>query len=65
MRETTYKGIPLSMWKHERLLDRLTDYELAELHAIMYCELLDMIEPIVDKSPMLESMLVLDKISKL
>ena len=53
------------MWKHERLLDRLTDYELAELHAIMYCELLDMIEPIVDKSPMLESMLVLDKISKL
>jgi hypothetical protein len=59
-----YKGIPLEMWKSERLLDRLTDDELSELHALLYSELIDMIEPIVQKSPMIEAILVIDKVMK-
>ena len=59
-----YKGIPLSMWKSERLLDRLSDDELVELHALMYSELIDMIEPIVQKSPMVEADIVISRIMR-
>lgn len=60
----TYKGIPLQLWNSEALLDKLTDDELCELHALMYSELIDMIEPIVQKSPMVEAMLLIDRIRK-
>lgn len=59
-----YKGIPLQMWKSEKLLDKLTAEELLELHAIMYCELLDMVEPILEKSSMLEAELIISKAMK-
>ena len=64
MSNTTFKGIPLAMWKSEKLLDRLSENELLELHTLMSCELLDMIEPIVQRSPMVEAMLVITKASR-
>lgn len=64
MTEQCYKGIPLSMWKSEALLDKLTDDELCELHALMFSALIDMIEPVVQKSPMIEADVVISRIMK-
>ena len=62
--ESNYKGIPLSLWKSGRLLDRLSWEELIELHGIMTCELYDYIEPAVRKSLMIEADLLIDRIKR-
>lgn len=59
---TTYKGIPLDMWKSEKLLSNLTEMELLELHSMMYSALLDCIEEKVANSRFIEANLIIDHI---
>ena len=62
MSEATFKGIPLPMWKNMRLVATLSESELLELHAILYCAVLDEVEPSVLKSDFIESTLLLQHI---
>lgn len=59
---TTYKGIPLDMWKSEKLLSKLTENELLELHSKMYSALLDCVEDRVANSEMIEARLIIEHI---
>ncbi len=59
---TAYKGIPLPMWKSERLLSKLTEKELLELHSVMYSALLDCVEEKVANSKFIEANLVIGHI---
>lgn len=59
---TVYKGIPLEMWKSDKLLSRLTDNELLELHSKMYSALLDCVEDRVANSMFIEANLVINHI---
>lgn len=59
-----YKGIPLEQWKSERMLERLSDEELAELHVLMLCEFWDTIEPFVRTSDFHEANSVIRKVMK-
>lgn len=64
MAMTKYKGIPLEMWKSERMLQRLSEDELMELYALMLCEFWDSIEPIVDHSGFVEANALIEKVKK-
>ena len=59
---TAYKGIPLPLWKSDKLLSKLTEHELIELHGVMYSALLDCVEDRVANSEMIEAKLVIDHI---
>ena len=59
---TVYKGIPLEMWKSEKLLSNLTESELLELHSRMYSVLLDCVEDRVSNSLFIEANLVINHI---
>ena len=59
-----YKGIALNQWFTDDLLDQLTDDELVELYAMIYCELLDHIEEVVQRSKCIEANLIIDRIMK-
>ena len=59
---TAYKGIPLPLWKSDKLLSRLTNDELLELHSMMYSALLDCVEDRVANSEMIEAKLIIDHI---
>ncbi len=59
---TAYKGIPLPLWKSDKLLSRLTEHELLELHSMMYSALLDCVEDRVANSEMFEAKLIIDHI---
>lgn len=63
-KEVVYKGVPLESWNNLEKLGTLTDSELIELYALMYCDLLDCIEYVVEKSPMLEAILVIGRIKQ-
>lgn len=62
MSEYTYKGLPLEKWKSTILLSMLTDDELVELHSLMYSEIIDMVEPHVRDSIMIEANMVIQHI---
>lgn len=62
---TMYKGIPLQSWFDEELLDELTDDELLELYGLVYCELLDHIEEVVQRSKCIEAGLLIDRIMRI
>ena len=59
---TAYKGIPLPLWRSDKLLSRLTNDELLELHSMMYSALLDCVEDRVANSEMIEAKLIIDHI---
>ncbi len=59
---TVYKGIPLEMWKSDKLLSNLTESELLELHSKMYSALLDCVEDRVANSMFIEANLVINHI---
>ena len=59
---TVYKGIPLEMWKSDKLLSNLTESELLELHSKMYSALLDCVEYRVANSMFIEANLVINHI---
>ena len=59
---TSYKGIPLPLWRSDKLLSRLTNDELLELHSMMYSALLDCVEDRVANSEMIEAKLIIDHI---
>lgn len=57
-----YKGIPLERWIDERLLAKLNDDEMVELHSLMYSRIIDEVEPYVKRSQLIEANLIIDKI---
>ena len=59
---TSYKGIPLPLWRSDKLLSRLTNDELLELHSMLYSALLDCIEDRVANSMFIEANLVINHI---
>ena len=59
---TSYKGIPLEMWKSDNLLSNLTESELLELYSRMYSVLLDCVEDRVSNSLFIEANLVINHI---
>lgn len=61
---TKYKGIPLEQWKSDRMLERLTDAELAELHVLMLCEFWDAMESFVGTSDFYEANIVINEARK-
>lgn len=62
MANTVYKGIPLELWKHDQLLSRLSEKELIELHSLMYSHIIDIVEPKVEKSRLIEANMVIGHI---
>lgn len=59
---THYKGIPLKKWVSERLLERLSEEEMIELHALIYSSIIDEVENYVAKSDMLEAALIIQHV---
>lgn len=64
MTMSKYKGIPLEMWKSERMLERLSEDELVELHGLMLCEFWDSIEPVVERSGFAEARSIIERVKK-
>jgi hypothetical protein len=60
--EYTFKGLSLEKWNSPILLSMLTDDELIELHALMYSEIIDLVEGRVDQSLMFEAKMIIQHI---
>ena len=59
-----FKGLPLEMWKSERMLDRLTEDELCELRALLMIELQECTEYFLESTLYKEANEVIGRIKK-
>lgn len=62
MSDYKYKGLSLEKWKSPILLSMLTYDELIELHALMYSEIIDLVEGHLEDSLMFEAKMIIQHI---
>lgn len=59
-----FKGLPLEMWKSERMLERLNEEELKTLRSLLIIELQDCTECFLEGSLYKEANEVIERVKK-